>query len=102
MYDPTYTGKSRKTLNPILDSNSKNFTDKVSFFVPPNLSGRPNRSTNIPIFSDKNNIGYSKFDHKGSVLFANIDAVLNLTNHVGGYFANSTQNDNMHFYSLFF
>lgn len=98
MYDPTYTGKSRKTLEPII--NEENTT--ISFFVPPNLGGRPPRSIKYPAFEDKNSVGYSKFEHKGSVLFANIDAVFNLTRHVGGYFTNSTQNDNMHFYSLFF
>ncbi len=100
MYDPTYTGKSRKTLEPVSDNSSPG----ISFFSPPSLSvkSRSQQSGHHPRFADKHGIGFSRFDHKGSVLFANIDAVLNLTNHIGGYFSPSTQNDNMHFYSLFF
>lgn len=103
MYDPTYTGKSRKTLEAVVDENSTEYNSRVSFFTPPQLTGRQQRAGNsTPRFTDRHSVGYSRFDHKGSVLFANIDAVLNLSYHVGGYFTSSTQNDNMHFYSLFF
>ena len=104
MYDPTYTGKSRKTLEPIIVNSNAGQQDKITFFSPPNFSGKVQTSTgkHPPQLSDRHEIGYSRFDQKGSVLFANVDAVLNLTRHVGGYFASSTQNDNMHFYSLFF
>ncbi len=103
MFDPTYSGRSRKTLQALFSNRSNE--DHVTFFSTPVLSGRPQRGIGggaPPRFADKHEVGYSRFDHKGSVLFANIDAVLNLTKHVGGYFATSTQNDNMHFYSLLF
>jgi hypothetical protein len=98
--DPTYTGKNRSSLDTIGDDN-KNPVITFSGKTPAlRLGGRAARFTSQAGFTDIHHIGYSRFDDKGSVLMANIDAVLNLTGHIGGCIADATEDNNTSFYSL--
>lgn len=104
--DPTYTGLNRLSLTTLPDDDhGSSHPEQITFEsrgVPPlRLGGRAPRVTSQVMFTDVHGIGYSRFDDKGSVLMANIDAVLNLTEHVGGYLAQGTSaDDNLQFYSL--
>ncbi len=112
--DPTYTGLNRLSLSTLPDDeltatrSSKTTTTAIHSSITfegariPSLrlGGRAAGFTPQAMFRDLHNIGYSRFDDKGSVLMANIDAVLNLTEHVGGYIANATDDNNTSFYSL--
>lgn len=100
MIDPTYTGLNRLTLEALPSSDAKTITFEQHKVPPLRIGGRAGRHTKQVMFRDLHNMGYSRFDDKGSVLMANIDAVLNLTGHIGGYFANGTDENNTSFYSL--
>lgn len=105
MMDPTYTGLNRSSLQP-LPSSSTSTVMTFKHAPPVRLGGRGKRTTSPtktkPRFTDNHGIGYSIFDDKGSVLMANVDAVLNLTKHIGGYVATGTKDANEKFYSLLF
>jgi hypothetical protein len=99
--DPTYSGLNRLALLPLPDDEKSKVITFAGKRTPAlRLGGRAARFTSQAPFTDRHNIGYSRFDDKGSVLLANIDAVLNLTDHIGGYYAQGTQNNNLSFYSL--
>lgn len=102
--DPTYTGLNRISLSELPNDEHQAESETITFErlrVPQlRLGGRAGRYTTQVMFRDPHNIGYSRFDDKGSVLMANIDAVLNLTGHLGGYLAQGTRFDNSSFYSL--
>lgn len=98
--DPTYTQLNRMTLETLPDDSKSSvitFEDRAPAL---RLGGRAPRFTSEFTFRDNHHIGYSRFDDKGSVLMANIDAVLNLTGHVGGCIADATEDNNLSFYSL--
>lgn len=101
--DPTYTGLNRFSLAQ-LPSKDSNTPAVVTFKNAPSvrLGGRVGKFVKPVFFQDLHGIGYSVFEDKGSVLMANIDAVLNLTEHIGGYIATGTKSDNTDFYSLLF
>lgn len=99
--DPTYTGLNRLALASLPDEERGDVITFQSKRTPVlRLGGRAARFASQAMFRDLHEIGYSRFDDKGSVLMANLDAVLNLTGHVGGYFANGTEDNNTSFYSL--
>lgn len=99
--DPTYTGKNRSSLKTIVEDDENK---EINFENLPEvrLGGRIIRNLKPPAFKDEKNLGYGRFDSRRSVLFANIDAVMNLTQHVGGYMLTGTEDNNQQFYSLLF
>ncbi len=99
--DPTYTGLNRSTLQTLPSDEVIGKGQGETIHIEGlRLGGRVSRFTSQALFRDLHSIGSSTFDDKGSVLMANLDAVLNLTEHVGGYIANGTADDNASFYSL--
>lgn len=98
--DPTYTGQNRLALKTLPDDSKASVITFSGRTPALRLGGRAPRFTSEFTFRDRHHIGYSRFDDKGSVLMANIDAVLNLTGHVGGCIADATEDNNLSFYSL--
>lgn len=97
IFDPTYKGLHRLSLETLPVDE---VDDSSGLFKALRLGGRAARFTPQVMFRDIHNIGYSRFDDKGSVLMANIDAVLNLSGHIGGYLTQGTEFNNSQFYSL--
>jgi len=86
--DPTYTGKR------ITSSVETTEEDKQ-----PVISEKTVVVRTKYLFKDRHNIGRGIFSSDKTMLMANIDTVLNLTHHLGGYFVQAS--DEFHnFYSL--